>query len=269
MRRYTVSHALVSLLVLAGLGALPPLQAQTPEAPARSWKATRTVRAPEAGQAAAASEDALFAITNRVVAKYDRHTGQRIALSEGEAHHLNSGFFWNGVLYCAHSNFPKKPDQSEIKVLDPKTMQLTTFKDFGVSEGSLTWVLRNEDSWWCCFAYYGKDNRRTYLVRFDDQWREQGRWRFPEQVLGRLGRMSVSGGIWWKGTLLTTGHDERELYRLRVPEKGDVLEYLETMPAPFPGQGIAVDPVTGGLVGLGPRRGAIVFAELSTETTDR
>ena len=36
----------------------------------------------------------------------------------------------DGKIYCAHSNFPKKPDQSDIRVLDPATMQLTVFHTF-------------------------------------------------------------------------------------------------------------------------------------------
>ncbi|HEX4131618.1 MAG TPA: hypothetical protein VHZ24_16390 [Pirellulales bacterium] len=48
----------------------------------------------EAKQAAAADEQFVDAVTNRLVAKYDRFTFQRIAMSDGKAEHLNSGFLW-------------------------------------------------------------------------------------------------------------------------------------------------------------------------------
>lgn len=232
---------------------------------ARSWLQTSVMPAAEANQGAAAWGEYVYAITNRVVAKYDRQTGNRVASSSGAARHLNSGSFWEGKLYCAHSNFSNKPDRSDIKVLDPQSMELTPYKDFGQSDGSLTWAVRHEGKWWCNFAFYGKDNPRTYVACFDDQWREQGRWRYPPEVIERLGRSSVSGGIWWNDCLLVSGHDARELYRLRLPADGELLEHLETMPAPFPGQAFAVDPATGGLVGIDRSRRQILFAKLSDQ----
>lgn len=264
MRNSLIRGGVLGLLLLAVL-AQRPLQAQTSATPTQVWEQTRLLSAPEANQAAAADEQFVYAIGNRQVVKYDRQSGQRVAVSTGEAYHLNSGFFWEGMLYCAHSNFPKKPDQSEIMVLSPETMELTTFKSFGLSEGSLTWAIRYQDHWWCNFAYYGKENDQTYLAKFDDQWREVGRWRYPEVVVRQLRRASLSGGIWWEDTLLTTGHDEREVYRLRVPEKGEVLEYLETMPAPFTGQGIAFDPLTEGLVGIDRKNRQIIFATIKPD----
>jgi hypothetical protein len=84
-----------------------------------SYAQATVLAAPEANQAAAADEQFVYAIDNSVIAKYDRATGKRLAVSTGEAKHLNSGFLWKGKLYCAHSNYPRKPEQSEIMVLDP------------------------------------------------------------------------------------------------------------------------------------------------------
>ncbi len=61
--------------------------------------------APEASQAAAADADFVYAIANDRIGKYERTTGRRVGMSNGDAHHLNSGFFWQGRLYCAHSNY--------------------------------------------------------------------------------------------------------------------------------------------------------------------
>src|SRR5262245_45558382 len=120
----------LGLLTLSCLAA----QAQEPVVQA-TWKQTGALEAPEAVQAAAADERHVYAIANSIVARYDRQTGQRLAISSGEAFHLNSGFLWKGRLFCAHSNYPKKPERSEIKILDLVSMKLETFKDFGDSGG--------------------------------------------------------------------------------------------------------------------------------------
>jgi hypothetical protein len=227
-----------------------------------AWQQTGTVAAEEAVQAAAADERHVYAITNSLVARYDRRSGQRLAKSSGAALHLNSGFLWEGKLYCAHSNYPRQPEESEIKVLDLETMALSTFYRFAENRGSLTWAVRHDGAWWCNFAHYGADNAKTVLVRFDDQWQEQAAWTYPTEVVSRLGRYSISGGVWRDGRLLVTGHDERAIYRLRLPEQGRVLEYIDALAAPFTGQGIAVDSGTGGLVGIDRARRQVVFAEL-------
>lgn len=188
-------------------------------------------------------------------------SGERLAVSTGEAEHLNSGFLWRGKLYCANSNYPQKPDRSDIKVLDPDTMELSTWHDFGESEGSLTWAVRHDRHWWCFFAYYRDENDRSYLARFDDQWEELARWTCPPELLHHLGGYSLSGGIWHDGALLATDHDNRVLYHVDVPNGGGQLRLLEKQPAPFTGQGIAVDPVTRGLVGLNRRTHHVIFAE--------
>ena len=132
-----------------------------------------------ANQAAAADERFVFAVDNGVIAKYDRTTGKELARSIGEAYHLNSGFLWDGKLYCAHSNYPKKPHQSDIRVLDPATMALTVFHVFEQPPGSLTWAVRRGNHWWCHFAHYGKENGKAVLVQFDERWQELKRWTYP------------------------------------------------------------------------------------------
>lgn len=225
------------------------------------WNKTREISAKEAHQAAAAKGKFVYAIASRVIAKYDRKTGKRIALSKGDAKHLNSGLFWNGRLFCAHSNYPSKPERSQIMALDPETMRLSVFKDFGDSGGSLTWAIRRGGHWWCNFAYYGDDNHRTYFVKYDRDWKELGRLTYPQSVIRQLGRYSLSGGIWRGEDLLVTGHDDPVLFRLRLPKAGKVLEFIDQQSAPFSGQGIAVDPVSGGLIGIHRARRQIVFAE--------
>ncbi len=259
---------LVSLLTLAMGCVLPlgtvltlgtaPCHAQTSP---RVWRTTTSLQASEAGQAAAADEKFVYAIGNRTIGKYDRRSGMRIASSTGTATHLNSGFSWRGKLYCAHSNYPEKPERSEILVLDPESMKLTEFHRFIGQEGSLTWAVWHDGSWWCNFAFYDADNEKSYLARFDDQWRETARWTYPPQLLEKIGRHSLSGGLWYQGQLLATDHDNPVVYRLKVPADASVLELVDAQPAPFAGQGIAYDPVTGGLVGIVRKTRSVVFAE--------
>jgi hypothetical protein len=236
------------------------LSAEEPRKPA--YVQTSVLPAPEANQAAAADERLVYAIDNAVVAQYDRATGKRLALSSGEAKHLNSGFLWQGKLYCAHSNYPRKPEQSEIMVVDPASMKLTSFKKFTNNYGSLTWAVNESGNWWCTFAHYGDDNAKTLLVKFDAEWREQGTWTYPSEVVKDLGQMSISGGLWKDSMLLATGHDHRVIYRLQLPKQGHVLELIDELRSPFPGQGIAIDPKTGGLVGIDRAKRQVVFATL-------
>lgn len=245
-------------LLLVWFVAIAPLPAAQPTG---QFVATETLAAPEARQASAADDKYVYAIDNRVVAKYDRQTKERLSVSTGPAEHLNSGFFWQGKLLCAHSNFPKQPAQSLVMQLDPKSMELTKFHDFGHLYGSLTWVVHDEQHWWCTFAHYGASNANTVLVKFDDTWREAGQWKYPSDVVKDLGGASISGGLWWKGDLWTIGHDHPRLYRLRLPKSGNVLELVAVVPCPFPGQGIALDPVTGSLMGIYRGKKLVVFSQ--------
>jgi hypothetical protein len=237
----------------------------TSAAPVEDLMVKETGRMPavEAAQAAAADEQFVYAISSTAVAKYDRATGARLAVSTGEAKHLNSGFLWEGKLYCAHSNYPTKPEHSEIKVLDPASMVLSTFKDFGASDGSLTWVVRDGPFWWCTFAFYQADNARTRLVKFDEDWKQLAEWTYPAEVVKDLGKYSISGGVWRDGILFATGHDHRVIYRLRLPESGSVLQYVDKMRSPFPGQGIALDQKEGVIIGIDRSKKAVVFGEIS------
>jgi hypothetical protein len=231
-----------------------------------AWRETATMPAEEATQAAAADDRHVYAIASRSIGKYDRRSGVRVAESTGSATHLNSGFFWHGKLYCAHSNYPAKPERSELFVLDPDTMKLTTYHDFVGQPGSLTWAVRHDDAWWCNFAFYDADNANSYLIRFDDNWREQARWTYPEKLVEKLGRHSLSGGVWYQGQLLATDHDHDVLYRLALPDsektaQPGILELIETIHAPFAGQGIGYDPVTDGLIGVVRKKKLVIFAK--------
>ena len=225
------------------------------------WQVVRTLPSQDAHQAAAADERFLYAISSERIARYDRFTDEPAGMSRGPAKHLNSGFLWDGRLYCAHSNFPKLPEESEVKVLDLASMELTTFHKFDNPGGSLTWSIRDGETWWCNFARYGADNAKSFLARYDLDWKETGRWTYPAELVAKLGRNSLSGGILRDGEFLATGHDDPVLFRLAIPKEGNELTLLGTMAVPFTGQGIAIDPRTGGLLGIHRGKKLLLMAE--------
>ncbi len=231
------------------------------------WELTASFKAKQATQAAAADERFFYAISNTHVAKYDRQTGKMISASTSPgSKHLNSGYFHAGKLYCAHSNYPALPEESDIRVYDPEKETLSIFHRFEKPPGSLVWCIRDprEPCWWCCFAHYGAENGKTFLAKMDDGFVETKRWNFPKNVVADWDKMSSSGGIWDQDTLLVSHHHFKVLYRLRVPTEGTELQWLESLACPFPGQGIAVDPkVAGGLVGIDRYAGTVLFGSKS------
>jgi hypothetical protein len=185
-----------------------------------------------------------------------------LARSTGEASHLNSAVLMEGKVVCAHSNFPKLPEEGDLRVLDPATMELKIFHRFENPPGSVTWALKREGGWWCHFAHYGLEKQKSVLVRYTLDWQETGRWNYPAELVKDWGAMSLSGAVWQGDVLLATGHDKKVIYRLKVPASGPTMQWLGTLPSPFPGQGIAVDLKTGGLVGIDRAKKSVIFAEL-------
>ena len=212
--------------------------------------------APEANQGVAVDAAHIYAVDNSTIAKYDRRTGKQVAVWKGEAAkfpHLNSCAVIARELVCAASNYPALPMKSSVEVFDPARMVHLRSVDLGDQAGSLTWVDRKDGAWWTGFANYdgrggapGRDHRATKLVKFDDRWRPLATWTFPPAVLDRFKPRSASGGTWGPdGLLYVTGHDAAEVYVLRLPRRGQVLEHVATIGAPIEGQAIAFDRAAG------------------------
>jgi hypothetical protein len=169
----------------------------------------------------------------------------------GRIQHLDGGVVIEGRLYAAHSNYPNLPMVSSVEVWDAATMRHVESHSFGIHAGSLTWVDRHDGAWWVVFANYettggepGRGVEWTVLERYDDQWRRTGGWVFPDALVERMRPYSNSGGVWAPdGRLYLTGHDEREMYVVRLPESGSAVEWVETIEGSTPGQGIARDPL--------------------------
>jgi len=260
---------LISLLLLDGVETTSSLPRQP------GWTTSSLLASPHAVQAAAADAANVYAISSTTVARYDRRSGRLLAAATAPGtQHLNSGFLDQGRLYCAHSNYPATPHESEIRVFDPATGRLDLFHRFSDPPGSLVWCVRREGRWWCCFAHYGAENGSTLLVEYADGGldRELRRFRFPARVVADWDGMSGSGGIWEGDTLLVSHHHSRVLYRLALPASGGELRLVEALFCPFPGQGFAADPLTGGLVGIDRKQQRVVFATRvgnSTATSPR
>ena len=245
---------------------------------AQEFREVRRYDAPEAKQAVAVDADHFYAISNSVIAKYDRQSGHRVAKWEASVDipltHLNSGLVRDGRLYCANSNYPKYPEASSLEIWDTKTMQHVDTRSFGIYEGSLTWVDWKNGSWWAVFAHYSnkvsdnrlaKSHRWTALVQFDENWRRTAGWVFPDEVLDRFDPHSCSGGLWGPdGVLYCTGHDLGEVYRLEIPKAGPTLRLTATFKAPITGQGIAWDSDGKLLFGISRPKRQVISMQLNT-----
>jgi hypothetical protein len=226
------------------------LQAQ---GPAWQVKEVRRFKVPEANQAVAVDARHFYAIGNHIIGQYDKKTGQRVAGWECEKAkpliHLNSGVVHEGILYCAHSNYPELPMVSSIEMWDTKTMKHTGSYSYGIYSGSLTWIDFVERRRYVVFGHYGgraaepnRDPRWTSLLECNAEWQRLRGWVFPEAVISKLGDFTISGGTFGPdGRLFCTGHDHPEIYVLKFPSGGSVLELEATFHAPNPGQGIAFD----------------------------
>jgi len=241
----------------------------------RRFEEVRRYEAPEARQGVAADADFFYAVGNRTLAKYDRSSGERVGLWEsppnGPLIHLNSCLVHEARLVCAHSNHPGIPMLSSLEIFDPETLDHLESRSFGAYEGSLTWAVRHDGSWWLHFAHYGnysgvpgKGPEWSSLVRFDDDWRRLESYAYPVALVEAFTPNSASGGNWGAdGRLYVTGHDEAEVYVLRLPEMGSVLEWEETIPAPMHGQAWVFDPADPSqLLGIVRRTGEVVVGRL-------
>ncbi len=209
--------------------------------------------APEARQGVAVDERHVYVVTNQAVAKYDKRTHKRLNLWEATTDfpiiHLDSGVIYQDRLYAGHSNHPDLPMTSSIEIWDAKTLEHVASHSFGIADGSCTWVDRHNGYWWVCFAHYDKkggypdkDMSWTTVFQYDDQWRRLEAWVFPSEVVQRFAPSSCSGGSWGPdGHLYCTGNDRTELYAMRLPNSGSILELVEIIPVNIKGQGIAWD----------------------------
>lgn len=235
-----------------------------------------TFNADEARQGIAVDEDYVYVVGTQQIGKYDKKSQKRLkhwqGAEEGPIIHLDSGVIFEGKLYCAHSNYPQIPMTSSVEVWDAQTLEHISSHSFAIYKGSCTWVDRFAGFWWASFAHYnklkeqtGKGSEWTTVVKFDDQWRELQSWVFPKDVYERFGRMSNSGGSWGPDSLLyCTGHDNAEVYAMRIPQMGSVLQLVSIIPIEIFGQGIAWDRSKPGMIyGIRKKEGKVIISKIN------
>lgn len=217
---------------------------------------TARFRAPEANQGVAVDARYFYAIDNTTIAKYDKKSGALVKrwVQEpgGPLIHLDGGTVREGRLYAAHSNYPIWPMTSSLEIFDTATLAHVGSHSFGINWGSLTWADFHDGFWWMVFANYDQpygpnktpygNKLNTQMIKFTPDFRMLEAWTLPKTLLDKFELMSNSGGSWGPdGFLYLTGHDLGELYRMRLPKAGSVLELVDTLPMNVRGQGIAWD----------------------------
>lgn len=212
----------------------------------------RRMPAAEAHQGVVTDAGHIYAVSDSEIGQYDRATGAKTGEWKGDPKlfkHMNSCTNIGKQLVCAASNYPDVPAASAVEWFSTAPLKHVATHSFGPGRGSLTWINWHKGSWWACFASYdlrgtdpGHDHKWTVLVRFDAKFVEQESWLFPADVLDRFAPRSASGGAWGDdGMLYVTGHDRPELYAMRIPEAGPILEHVATIAIPTDGQAIAWD----------------------------
>ena len=216
--------------------------------------------AKEARQGIAVDDKHIYVIGTQEIGKYLKKDGTHIKSWVGEEDgpiiHLDSGVIIDGLLFCAHSNYPGIPMTSSIEIWNAETLEHIDSHSFGINWGSCTWVDYYDGYWWASFAQYekwkhatGKGSEWTTVVKFNNEWQELGAWIFPENIVQRFRPMSNSGGSWGPdGLLYCTGHDHPELYGMKIPQIGSILEFIKTIPIDNTGQGIAWDRSNPGII---------------------
>jgi hypothetical protein len=218
---------------------------------------------PEANQGIGVDAKHFYAVDNTVIGKYDKVTGKLVKKwqgpKKGPISHLDSAMLMDGKIYAAHSNYPDWPMTSSLEIYDAETMEHVGTHSFGIQWGSLTWADWHDNHWWMTFANYDRllgpnktpygHKANTLMVKLTRDFRPVQSWTLPKAILDRFEDMSNSGGSWGPdGFLYLTGHDPAELYRMRLPKAGSVLELVDIIPMNIRGQGIAWDRSQPGVI---------------------
>lgn len=232
-------------------------------APAASLEQIAEFAVPEANQGVGVDDRYFYAVDNQAIAKYDKKTGKLVNKWQGPKSgpivHLDSALLMDGKIYCAHSNYNEWPMTSSLEIWDAATMQHIGNHSFGINWGSLTWVDFYNGHWWMTFANYDVPygpNKTPYgykaatqMVKFTADFKYAESWVLPKSILEKFESMSNSGGSWGPdGYLYLSGHDPAEVYKMRLPSAGSVLELVETIPMNIRGQGIAWDRSDRGVI---------------------
>lgn len=228
-------------------------------------------KAPNASQAIAVDSLYFYTISNSKIIKRKKSDGAQVAEWSGPLKHLNSGIIFEGKLYCSNTNYPEVPMASSLEIYDTETLEHIANHSFGHYLGSFTWIDKLEKDWYLTFVHYSNQAKErdkgveyTSMIRTDSEFRRKGGWTMPKKLVEHLSPMSVSGGFFLKdGRILLSSHHFEELYLCQFPKMGYELEWLETIPVPFQGQGIAYDSYEDSIWGIHRKNREVIVIELN------
>ena len=150
----------------------------------------------DARQGIAVDNDHFFTISNTRISMHDKNSGEPILkfnadpkAGSSQLIHLDSGKVLDGLLYAAHSNYPRSPMQSSVESLNATTPEHVESHPFGPIAGSLKCLDFHQGHWWRTFANYdvivpGQQQAygttaATGLVKMDQDFTILQRWLFP------------------------------------------------------------------------------------------
>ena len=252
MRLSTLFGAVIALVIAPALLFAQP-----------SLKQIAEFTVPEANQGVGVDANHFYAVDNTTLGKYDKKSGALVKRwsqeKGGPLIHLDGATVIDGEIYCAHSNYPEWPMTSSLEIFDAATLEHVGTHSFGINWGALNWVDLHDGFWWMVFANYDQllgPNKTPYgykantqMIKFTSDFKMVEAWTLPKSILDKFELMSNSGGSWGPdGFLYLTGHDPAELYKMRLPKAGSVLELVATIPMNIRGQGVAWDRSDPGVI---------------------
>ncbi len=241
---------------------------------------SRKYQAPEAVEGAIVDARYFYALDHRRIVKYDKKTGARIAEwtdeEGGPIRHFSGGVVVGKLLYATHVTHPELPAASSIEIFDTRTMRHVGTRSLGVAEGQANWIDRHDNAWWICFAYYDrhkgidpvKGTRFTQIVKFNDQWQQQGAWLIdPKLVDEKLVPNSASGGSFGPdGRLYIAAKRGAEIHALIFPKAGSTMIWQGSLPVDIQGQQFSWDRSEPGVVfGSRPKEKLVTMTDLRTQ----
>lgn len=239
--------------------------------------ASRKYQAPEAEEGVVVDAKHFYALDHRRIVKYDKKTGARISewVDEegGPIRHFSGGVVVGKLLYATHVTHPELPAASSIEIFDTRTMKHVGTRSFGVADGQANWIDRHDNAWWVCFAYYDrhkgidpvKGTRFTQIVKFNDQWQQQGAWLIdPKLVDAKLAPNSASGGGFGPdGRLYVAAKRGAEIHALAFPKAGSTMIWQGSLAVDIQGQQFSWDKSQPGIVyGSRPKEKLVTMTDV-------
>jgi hypothetical protein len=240
--------------------------------------ASRKYVAPEAEEGVVVDAKHFYALDHRRIVKYDKKSGARVAewkdVDGGPIRHFSGGVVVGKLLYASHVTHPELPAASSIEIFDTRSMKHVGTRSFGVVDGQIKWIDRYDGAWWLCLGYYDrhkgidpvKGSRYTQIVKYNDQWQQQGAWLLdPKLVEAKLVPNSASGGSFGPdGRLYIAAKRGAEIHALSFPKAGSTMIWEGSYAVDIQGQQFSWDRSNPGMVyGARPKDKLVTATDLS------